>query len=114
MPQNEPQDAQSQEDLQFRKTFGLRIRAMRKDRGWTLRDMVVLHGFHLSAWQGFESGRVGMSLRSLLRVAGALGMHPSELLAGVEVPGPKAQPQEPPATAPAKTVRKPIGAAERS
>lgn len=101
MPQTDSQDAE-REDLRFRKALGLRLRAMRKERGWTLRDMVVLHGFHLSAWGGFESGRIGMSLRSLLRVASALGMHPSELLAGIEIPGAAPPAQEAAAKAPTK------------
>ena len=106
MPPTESQDAEGQQDIQFRKALGLRLRAMRKERGWTLRDMVVLHRFHLSAWGGFESGRIGMSLRSLLRVAVALGVHPAELLAGLEIPEAQAPAQDVPANAPAKTVRK--------
>lgn len=114
MPQIDPHDPDRQQDLQFRKALGLRIRGMRKDRGWTLRDMVVQHGFHLSAWQGFESGRVGMSLRSLLRVAGALGMHPSELLAGIEIPKPEVPAADKLVNAPVRSVGKRNGTAKDS
>ncbi len=68
----------------YLKALGAHIRTVRKERGWTLRDMVMRHGFHLSAWQSYEAGRIGMSLFSLLRVAKALGVPPSELLRGLE------------------------------
>ena len=84
MHTDDPQQDEKQEYAQFLKALGAEIRAMRNEQGWTLRDMVVRHGFHLSAWQGYEAGRFGMSLPSLLRVAKALGMRPSTLLARVE------------------------------
>ncbi len=84
MKTSDPQEAEKQEYTLFVKALGAQIRALRKERSWTLRDMVVQHGFHLSAWQGYEAGRFGMSLPSLLRVAKALGLRPSALLAKVE------------------------------
>ena len=113
MPSTNPQEAEKQEYAQFLKTLGTHIRALRKQRGWTLRDMVVGHGFHLSAWQGYEAGRFGMSLPSLLRVAKALGLHPADLLKEVPLTVP-AQPElaSPPVTG-TKAVRKRIGAAQR-
>ncbi len=63
--------------------LGARIKQLRKERGWTQRDMVVQHGFHLSHWQAYESGRQGMSLQSLLRIAEVLGVSHSELLEGL-------------------------------
>ena len=80
---NDPQDAERDEYARFIKALGARIRALRKERGWTYRDMVVNHGFHLSAWQGFETARNGISLPSLLRVAKTFGMHPAELIADI-------------------------------
>ena len=107
----DPQQAEKREYEQFLKLLGAHIRALRKERGWTLRDMVIQHGFHLSAWQGYEAGRFGMSLPSLLRVSRALGMHPANLLKDVpfDVPG-LATIESVPAD---KTVRKRIGAARR-
>lgn len=84
MATTDPQSAEKQEYTELIKALGAHIRALRKERGWTLRDMVVHHGFHLSAWQGYEAGRFGMSIPSLVRVAKALGMRPSELLAAVD------------------------------
>lgn len=63
--------------------LGARIKELRKARGWTLRDMVVQHGFHLSHWQGFESGTRGISIPSLLRISEVLDVSPSQLLEGL-------------------------------
>ena len=115
MELDQPQDAEKQEYERFLKALGAQIRAMRKERGWTLRDMVVQHGFHLSAWQGYEAGRFGMSLPSLLRVARALGLAASELLTKVEtglVASEKAAVTT--AAAPTKVIRKRIGGVKRS
>ncbi len=112
MAPTDPQEAEKQEYLEFLKALGAHIRALRKERGWTLRDMVVQHGFHLSAWQGYEAGRFGMSLPSLIRVARALGMHPAGLLKDVPLDTPD-QPAVELAQAPVKTVRKRVGAARR-
>ena len=66
--------------------LGARIKQLRKDRGWTLRDMVVQHDFHLTHWQAFEKGNRGMSLPSLLRVASVFDVSPSKLLEGLGTP----------------------------
>ncbi len=47
--------------------------------------MVVNHGFHLSAWQSYESGKYGLSMISLLRVAKVFGMPPAELIADIDL-----------------------------
>jgi transcriptional regulator with XRE-family HTH domain len=107
MQQVEPKTAEKQEYERFLKALGAQIRAMRKERGWTLRDMVVQHGFHLSAWQGYEAGRLGMSLPSLLRVSKALGLPASALLELVERGSTVPQPATVTARkAPAKVTRK--------
>lgn len=51
----------------FLKQLGTKLRSMRRDRGWTYRDMIVDHGYHLAQWQNFEKGK-GMSIPSLLRL----------------------------------------------
>jgi transcriptional regulator with XRE-family HTH domain len=108
------QDAEKQEYAAFLKALGALIRAKRNERGWTLRDMVVNHGFHLSAWQGYEGGRFGLSLPSLLRVAKTLGMPASELIRGVETELDTAPVVDPPRKAATKVTRKRIGGAKRS
>ncbi len=115
MEPTHPQHAEKQEYVAFLKALGSHIRSMRKERGWTLRDMVVQHGFHLSAWQGYEAGRFGMSLPSLLRVARALGLPASELLKGVEQGlTAAAQAAVTKAETPTKVTRRRIGGANRS
>ena len=95
----------------FIKALGARIRAMRKESGWIYRDMVVLHGFQLSAWQGFETAKNGISLPSLLRVARTFGIHPAKLIAGIEVGSGDLSEPAVPAKAAAKVTRKRIGTA---
>ena len=51
----------------FLNELGAKLRQMRVDRGWTLRDMIVKHGFHLTQWQKFEKG-TAVSVPSLLRL----------------------------------------------
>ena len=108
----DPQSSEKQEYERFLKALGAQIRAMRNERGWTLRDMVVNYGFHLSAWQGYEAGRFGMALPSLLRVAKALGLRPSELLSKVEQSVPLSASLAAD-VASQKPARKRIGAAKR-
>lgn len=84
MPQTEPAAPENTEYALFLKALGARIRGLRKEHGWSWRDMVVLHDFHISKWQGYESGRYGISLPSLLRISKLFGMTVSELLEGLE------------------------------
>lgn len=64
----------------FLTELGLRLRTMRKEHGWTLRDMIVLHGFHLTHWQSFEKGKA-ISVPSLLRVCEIFKMPLETLIA---------------------------------
>ncbi len=50
-----------------------RIKELRRQRGLTLRDMVVVHGYHHSNWRRMEREGVG-SVQSLLRIAKAFGV----------------------------------------
>ena len=114
MVKTDSQEPERAEYAFFLQSLGARIRCMRKERGWTYRDMVMRHGFHLSAWQAYETGRVGISLPSLLRVAKAFSMHPSELLAGIDASlsteeAPTASASKPAA----RSVRKRVGAPRR-
>ena len=73
-----------EEYRRFLEALGVRIRALRKQHGWSWRDMVVLHDFHLSKWQSYESGRYGISLPSLLRISKLFGLTVSQLLTDLE------------------------------
>ena len=65
----------------FMKELGARLRQMRRDRGWTLRTMVVEHGFHLTHWQKFEKGKI--ALASLLRICQVFDVRVEELVANI-------------------------------
>lgn len=76
----------------FLLALGKRVKKFRKDRGWSLRDMVILHGYHDSQWRKYESGG-GMTVPSLLRIAAIFHVSISELLDGLaESPLPNGSP----------------------
>ena len=58
--------------------FGRRVRQLRDKRGWTQEDMID-HGFSLRHYQRIEAGR-SVTLRTIWKLAGALGVDPRELL----------------------------------
>ena len=53
---------------EFSKALGKRINQLRKERGLTLRALVVQHDFHLTQIQRIEKGD-GISVPTLLRLA---------------------------------------------
>lgn len=71
-----------------------RIKQLRKARGWTLRHMVIEYRFHLAHWQGFEGGKKGITLPSLVRIAEVFDMTLSQLLDGLgEIHDPPKEPK---------------------
>ena len=78
----------------FLKALAKRIKVMRNQRGLTLRDMVLKHGYHDSQWRRMEREGAG-GIQSLLRIAKAfdvslsvlldgLGEYPKESIAAIE------------------------------
>ncbi len=67
---------------QFLKTLGGRIKQLRKERGLSLRDMVLQHGYNDSQWRKYERGG-SINLQSLLKVAKVFGISLSKLLDGL-------------------------------
>ena len=59
--------------------FGSRVKQLRLSRGWSLRDMVVQHGYHASQWQVFEKGS-NVTLDSVLRMATVFDLSVTELM----------------------------------
>jgi transcriptional regulator with XRE-family HTH domain len=53
---------------EFSVALGKRVKQLRKERGLTLRALVVQHGFHLTQIQRIEKGD-GISVPTLLRLA---------------------------------------------
>jgi transcriptional regulator with XRE-family HTH domain len=66
----------------FLAALGKRIKEFRKERGWTLRDMVIQHGYHDSQWRKYESGG-GLTIPSLLRIAALYRVSLTKLLDGL-------------------------------
>jgi transcriptional regulator with XRE-family HTH domain len=60
--------------------LGKKLKELRKERGLTLRDMIVVHGFHLTHWQSFEKGKA-ISVPSLLRICEAFQLPLESLIA---------------------------------
>jgi transcriptional regulator with XRE-family HTH domain len=66
----------------FLRALGKRIKQLRNERGWSLRDMVVHHGYHDSQWRRMERGGAG-NVQSLLKIARAFQISLSTLLDGL-------------------------------
>ena len=67
---------------EFLKMLGSRIKQLRKERGLSLRDMVIKHGMNDSQWRRYERGGA-IHLNSLLKIAKMFGVSLSKLLDGV-------------------------------
>jgi transcriptional regulator with XRE-family HTH domain len=68
---------------EYLKALGKRIKKLRKQRGFTLREMGVIYGHGDSHWRRLERFGAG-NMASLINVAKALEISLSTLLAGVE------------------------------
>lgn len=63
--------------------FGQRLRAVRKDRGWTLRVLAAKAGVHWTYLGQVERGERNVSLLTILRLSKALGIDAGVLLKGL-------------------------------
>ncbi len=70
------------EYTQFLKTLGNRIKQLRKERGYSLRDMVIHHGYNDSQWRRYERGGA-INVHSLMKIAKLFEMSLSTLLDGL-------------------------------
>jgi ribosome-binding protein aMBF1 (putative translation factor) len=68
----------------FRHAIGRRIRILRRDRDWTLNDMAEASKLSVSLISSIERGIHLPSLESLLTIAKAFGLRPSELLESID------------------------------
>jgi transcriptional regulator with XRE-family HTH domain len=64
--------------------LGIRIRELRTQRGWSQEVFADIAGVHRTYMGHLERGEKNVSFLSMLRVATALGVTLSELMAGVE------------------------------
>ena len=67
---------------EFSAALGKRVKQLRKERGLTLRALVVQHGFHLTQIQRIEKGD-GVSVPTLLRIAEVFQIPVEELVEGL-------------------------------
>lgn len=75
---------------EFLKALGKRLRELRIERGWTVSDMLICHGYSDSHWRKYETGAFGgLTVDSLLRMASVFGLTLIELLDGISGEFPK-------------------------
>ena len=67
----------------FLKILGRRIRAIRKDKNLTMRDIMISSGYYDAQWRKYEGGG-SLNVVSLTKVALALDVSLSELLGDLE------------------------------
>jgi transcriptional regulator with XRE-family HTH domain len=63
--------------------FGARLRAVRQDRGWTIRKLAADSGVHYTYLGYMERGERNPTLLTILRLAEALGIDAAVLLKGI-------------------------------
>lgn len=68
----------------LRDQLGKRIKVLRVERGWSLKDLAGASGVSVSQLSSIERGAHMPSIESLLSLSLALGVKPSELLAAIE------------------------------
>jgi len=67
---------------QFLKELGARIKQLRNERGLSLRDMIVTHGYADSQWRRYERGG-SVNVQTLLRICNAFKISLCVLLDGL-------------------------------
>jgi transcriptional regulator with XRE-family HTH domain len=66
----------------FLKELGARIKKLRNERGLSLRDMIVTHGYADSQWRRYERGG-SVNVQTLLRICNAFKISLCVLLDGL-------------------------------
>lgn len=64
--------------------IGSRIRALREERGITLRRFALMTDLNKSHLSAIELGRLDMRLSSLFKILDGLGITPEEFFKGIE------------------------------
>ncbi|MDA8282378.1 MAG: helix-turn-helix transcriptional regulator [Actinomycetota bacterium] len=70
--------------LPVAQAFGDRLRARRRQRGWTLERLGEEAGLHWTYVGSVERGERNVSLVNIVRLAAALGVDPSDLVGGLK------------------------------
>jgi len=66
----------------FLKALGTRIKQLRKDKKFNMRDIMIATGYYDAQWRKYESGG-SMNFQSLLKIALALDVSLGELFDGL-------------------------------
>jgi transcriptional regulator with XRE-family HTH domain len=69
-------------ERQFFRTFGQRVRKLRKSKGYTQEDMIGF-GFSARHWQQIEAGRP-ITIKTLLRICDTFGVRAAQLVEGLD------------------------------
>lgn len=64
----------------FRVAFGVRLRELRQERGWSQEELAGRAGLHRTFLGGLERGRNSVSVDRLPELAHAFGVEPRDLL----------------------------------
>lgn len=65
--------------------FGSRVRARRVAKDWTQERLAEETGMHFTYVSSLERGERNVSLRNILRLAGALDADAGEFVSGIQV-----------------------------
>lgn len=71
-----------EEFKRFLKALGIRIKTLRKDKNFNMRDIMIATGYYDTQWRKYEAGG-SMNLQSLMKVALALDVSLAELFDGL-------------------------------
>jgi transcriptional regulator with XRE-family HTH domain len=71
-----------EEFKRFLKALGTRIKTLRKDKNFNMRDIMIATGYYDTQWRKYEAGG-SMNLQSLMKVAMALDVSLAELFDGL-------------------------------
>lgn len=67
-------------DSDFLNKLGQRIQTLRKEKGWTQKDLAYRIGMEVSNLSVIENGKSNPQVLTLIRIAGALEIEPKEIL----------------------------------
>jgi transcriptional regulator with XRE-family HTH domain len=67
-------------DSEFLKKLGERIQLLRKEKGWTQKDLAYRIGMEVSNLSVIENGKSNPQVLTIARIAGALEIEPKDLL----------------------------------
>lgn len=70
-------------DDELRERFEMNLRACRKRLGVRQEELGFRAGIHPRSTGSFEQGRVIPKISTFIRLAGSLGVRPTELVAGI-------------------------------